>query len=88
MEVDAIKIMFERSINNGVKYRNYIGDGDSKTYTGDLNSKPYGDDFLINKEECVGHVQKRMGKRLRDLVKNNVEKDGKNYKKKKSFWQR
>lgn len=73
MEVDAIKTMFERSMNNGVKYRNYIGDGDSKTYTGVLNSKPYGDDFIINKKECVGHVQKRMGKRLRDLVKNNVE---------------
>ena len=73
MEVDAIRMMFQRSMENGVRYRNYIGDGDSKTYTGVLNSKPYGDNFLINKKECVGHVQKRMGKRLRDLVKNNVE---------------
>ena len=38
-------MMFGRSINNGVKYRNYIGDGDSKTYTGVLNSKPYGDNL-------------------------------------------
>lgn len=68
MEVDAIKQMFQRSMNNNVKYRNYIGDGDSKTYSGVLESKPYGEDFLIVKKECVGHVQKRMGTRLRDLV--------------------
>ena len=38
------------------------------------------------KKECVGHVQKRMGTRLRDLVKNTVEdavtSTGKKYKKK------
>ncbi|CAB0035131.1 unnamed protein product [Trichogramma brassicae] len=61
-----------RSIDNNVKYRNYIGDGDSKTYTGLINSKTYGNKFLINKKECVGHVQKRMGTRLRELVKNSV----------------
>ena len=27
--------------------------------------KPYGDDVVIKKHECVGHVQKRVGKRLR-----------------------
>jgi len=33
MEVDAIKEMFLRSEEKfGVKYGNYIGDGDSKTY--------------------------------------------------------
>ncbi|GFS68131.1 uncharacterized protein TNCV_438901 [Trichonephila clavipes] len=30
-------------------------------------NKPYGDDHLIQKIECVGHVQKRMGTRLRKL---------------------
>ncbi|GFW50761.1 uncharacterized protein TNCV_3590431 [Trichonephila clavipes] len=30
-------------------------------------NKPYGDDHLIQKIECVGHVQKRMGTRLRRL---------------------
>ena len=33
MEVDAIKEMFAESVEKyGVKYLNYIGDGDSKTY--------------------------------------------------------
>ena len=86
MEVDAIKEMFQRSTTHGIKYKNYIGDGDSKTYGGIVNSKPYGDDYIINKKECVGHVQKRMGARLRDLVKNHTEeivtKTGKKMKRK------
>ena len=73
MEVNAIIEMFKRSVEYfGVKYRNYIGDGDSKTYGGVVNSKPYGEDFEINKKECIGHVQKRMGTRLRELVKSTV----------------
>lgn len=64
--------MFQRPVKNGVRYRNYIGDGDSKAYSGLVNSKPYGDDFSIVKKECVGHVQKRMGIRLREIVKNTV----------------
>lgn len=72
MEVDAIVTMFKRSQENNVKIRNYIGDGDSKTYSGVINAEPYGENFLINKKECVGHVQKRMGTRLRDLVKKTV----------------
>ena len=73
MEVDAVKLMFERSVENQVKYRNYIGDGDSKTYSAVVASKPYGENFIINKKECVGHVQKRMGTRLRELVEKTVE---------------
>lgn len=34
-----------------------------------MKSKPYGDNFTIEKLECVGHVQKRMGGRLRRLCK-------------------
>lgn len=29
--------------------------------------KPYGSDVTIQKLECIGHVQKRMGSRLRRL---------------------
>lgn len=74
MEVSSIVEMFQRSIKKyGLRYVNYIGDGDSKTYSGILKAKPYGEDFVVNKKECVGHVQKRMGTRLRDLVKKTVE---------------
>ncbi|XP_057337726.1 uncharacterized protein LOC130675860 [Microplitis mediator] len=73
MEVNAIIQMFKRSAEYyGVMFKNYIGDGDSKTYSGVVNSKPYGEDFTINKKECIGHVQKRMGTRLRELVKTTV----------------
>ncbi|GFU49515.1 uncharacterized protein TNCV_1590611 [Trichonephila clavipes] len=43
------------------------GDGDTKTFNVLSENKPYGDDHLIQKIECVGHVQKRMGTRLRKL---------------------
>lgn len=50
MEVDAILTMFQRSNENEVQYRNYIGDGDSKTYGGIVHAKPYGENFVINKK--------------------------------------
>ena len=83
MEVSAVIKMFCRSEEKyGAKISNYIGDGDSKTYGNLVEANPYGKNFTIHKKECVGHVQKRMGKRLRDLVKTSVEekivKTGKN----------
>ncbi|XP_044592130.1 uncharacterized protein LOC123270228 [Cotesia glomerata] len=83
MEVNAVIELFRRSEEKyGAKISNYIGDGDSKTYGNLVKAKPYGENFIIHKKECVGHVQKRMGKRLRDLVNKTVEhkvvKTGKN----------
>ncbi|XP_043257881.1 uncharacterized protein LOC122400460 [Colletes gigas] len=69
MEVDAMKEMFLRSEEKfGVKYRNYIGDGDSKTYKAILDINPYRDDFPVSKSEFVGHVEKRMSTRLRNII--------------------
>ena len=84
MEVVAVIEMFSRSVEKyGVKIGDYIGyDVDSKTSSNLVKAKPYGEDCTINKKECVGHVQKRMGARLREIVKNSVEdkvvKTGKN----------
>ncbi|KAG8228511.1 hypothetical protein J437_LFUL008967 [Ladona fulva] len=62
MEVDTIREIFERSVPSyGVKYLNYIGDGDSRTYKGVVDASPYGSSVEISKNECVEHVQKRMG---------------------------
>lgn len=70
MEVDSMIEMFGRSEENfGVKYLNYIGDGDSKTYASIVKNNPYGDEHSVIKSECVGHVQKRMGTRLRNIKK-------------------
>lgn len=71
MEVDAVTEMFAVSEEKyGIRYTNYIGDGDSKTYKGILDSKPYGD-VIVKKKECIGHVQKRMGAQLRKVKKEN-----------------
>ncbi|XP_025152724.1 uncharacterized protein LOC109504083 isoform X2 [Harpegnathos saltator] len=68
MEVDAVQEMFMRSKEKfGVAYTNYIGDGDSKTYKAILDLNPYGDDLPVVRSECVGHVEKRMGTRLRNV---------------------
>lgn len=71
MEPDGIKQLFRRSVEKyGVKYSTYIGDGDTKTYKELLNAQPY-PEFTVAKKECVGHVQKRFGTRLRRLVQQN-----------------
>ena len=75
MEVDGIIEMFQRSEStHGVKYKNYIGDGDSKVFKAVCEAQPYEEDFNIQKKECVGHVQKRMGTRLRNLKKSFASK--------------
>lgn len=68
MEVNGIQEIFQRSLElHGIKYSYYIGDGDSKTFNGILLADPY--DTPVIKKECVGHVQKRMGTRLRAIKK-------------------
>ena len=77
MEVDAVIEMFLRSIKTlRVRFMNYIGDGDSKIFSGILKAAPYRND-LVTKKECVGHVQKMMGTRLRALKETNKGLGGK-----------
>lgn len=67
METDAISEMFRRSEPlYDVRYWAYIGDGDSKTLKRLHEDKPYGEN-LVQKKECISHIQKRMGTRLRNL---------------------
>lgn len=69
MEADAMIEMFQRSEElYGVRYKHYIRDGDSKTYSQIVKSNPYEDTSVV-KKECIGHVQKRMGSRLRACKK-------------------
>lgn len=63
----AVKIFGRSMEKHGLMYTTYIGDGDSKAYQAVRDSAPYSKD--IEKHECVGHVQKRMGTRLRNLKK-------------------
>ena len=69
--VGALRI-FERSLaTRGLKYKDMLGDGDSATYNTIVENKPYGEDCIPNKLECIGHVQKRVGSRLRKLKSAN-----------------
>lgn len=78
MEIDGIVEMFERSEEkHGVKYVKYVGDGDSKTFKGIITRNIYGNDVNVQKKECVGHVEKRMGTRLRNAKKANKGIGGK-----------
>lgn len=80
MEPQGIVSIYQRSITERkLRYINYIGDGDSKSYDAVCRAKPYGE-TKINKKECIGHVQKRLGGRLRKLKKSSGKKtlsDGK-----------
>ena len=69
METEAVVRLWNRSIEQrGLKYVTYIGDGDSKGHKTVANAKPYGDTPIV-KDECIGHVQKRLGKAFRELKK-------------------
>ena len=61
-----------------LRYTHYIGDGDSKTHSEIVNNDPY-NGLTVEKLECVGHVQKRVGARLRKLKNTDKAKlsDGK-----------
>ncbi|GFW98214.1 uncharacterized protein TNCV_331661 [Trichonephila clavipes] len=77
MEVDGMKEIFQRSVpQRNAKYIKYVGYGDTKTFPELQRTAPYS----IEKVECVGHIQKRMGARLRKLKTMNRGKklsDGK-----------
>ncbi|GFU97240.1 uncharacterized protein TNCV_1775351 [Trichonephila clavipes] len=61
-------IHFQRSQSlYNVRYTKYLGDGDSKAFTSIVENKVYGDHCSVEKLECIGHVMKRMGTRLRRL---------------------
>ena len=68
MEVEGAKRIFERSIlKRKLRYTEFYGDGDSKSHPAVKDTYP---GVIVKKLECVGHVQKRVGTRLRNLKKN------------------
>ena len=59
-----VRIFNRSSATRGLVYLDMLGDGDSSTHNSVVESKPYGDDSIPRKLECIGHVQKRVGSRL------------------------
>ena len=67
MKAEGAKRVFERSIKkHKLKYVEFLGDGDTKSY---VNIKDTYPGIEIKKLECVGHYQKRLKTRLRNLKK-------------------
>ena len=80
MESKSAINIFSNSIEKyNLRYVHYTGDGDTESYIKVVDTKLYGN-FTPQKLECVGHVQKRLGTRLRKLrdeKKHEILSDGK-----------
>ena len=77
METEGAVRIFKRSIEkNNLCYMNYIGDGDSSAFKRVHDSDPY-PGRTVQKLECVGHVQKRVGAGLLNLTKTHKGISGK-----------
>ena len=59
------------SKKHAIKYTTFVGDGDTSPFAAvtEALSKEF-DDYTVVKEDCIGHIQKRMGSALR-TYKNN-----------------
>lgn len=72
MESECILELYKRSVDkHSLRYTTFIGDGDSSAYRSVVKANVYGESVHITKENCVGHIQKRMGTRLRSLLTEN-----------------
>jgi len=68
MEVRGALRLWHRSLQkHNFRYTVMVSDGDSKAHRSVSDSNCYGDGVTIEKIDCIGHVQKRMGKRLLNL---------------------
>lgn len=68
----AIRIWGRSIVRNKMRYVKFVGDGDSSAFRAVTNLQPYGD-TNVTKEECVNHVSKRLGARLRKLREESKE---------------
>ena len=66
--VGAIEIFSSSVDKHSLIYKKFLGDGDSSSFKEVFESNPYsGYNVQVSKMECVGHVQKRLGTRLRNI---------------------
>lgn len=69
METDDILKVCECSEHErGVYYTKFLGDGGSSSYPTIRFAKPYGDENS-DRVGCIGHIQNRVGFRLRHCRK-------------------
>lgn len=70
MEAECALRLWGRSEDMGFRYVTFLSDGDSSAYTAvtQMNNGEGPYTVKVEKEECINHVKKRMGTRLRKLV--------------------
>ena len=69
MDASGMLSIFQRSVEaHCFRYTEFLGDGDSKSHKLIVEQAVYGE-VEVTKLECVGHIQKRLGSRLRSLKK-------------------
>ena len=73
MEPQGALEMFHSSLQYKVHFKSLIADGDCKTYSLLREEQPYSSDHLVEKMDCVGHMQKCTGSALHNL---NVQHRG------------
>ena len=79
MEAAGVNSIYNRSVlTRKLRYTTYLWDGDSKSFQDMVKLNPY-PGHTLSKLECIGHVQKRVGARLRTYkaVHKKVLSDGK-----------
>lgn len=75
MEVAGVVNLFKSSFGDGgIRYTRYLGDGDFKAFQTVVHENTYGPNIEIQKLECIGHVEKRIGTRLRNIANEILEK--------------
>ena len=73
MEASGLKECFMTSVEtNKLRYTNYIGDWESKLYNDICQADPY-EGTGVNELECIEHIQKSVGSRLRKLKSANTK---------------
>ena len=92
MEAKGVVTCFSSSVEKyNLRYTQYLGDGDTKSFLEVVKINPY-NGTAVNKLECIGHIQKRVGSRLlkmrkmvnlRNFMKSDHDGDNTNSKQKK-----
>lgn len=75
MESEGAVVLWSRSEQEAkMRYTKFVSDGDAKSWTALIEAEPYGEEVVIQKDECVNHVGKRMGTALRNAVADNSKR--------------
>lgn len=75
MESEGLVDGFRKSLSmHNLIYKQMIADGDSSVHRKLIESLPYGSNNLIEKVECINHVLRNYGNRIRDLCTNRKVK--------------